>query len=593
MGNEASPYRQLGLSNIEATQAERRSPGDRVAAALVQDFLDSPKGRDAFQNVGTSPEITALYGKKPYPGLQWDMLRAAVLAEPEGVYEARYRALPRDEKRAELLGQIEGSAEMTVRLERYVVRLGAMLSAVPDHELYTKLLTVAFGTTDLDTLRREYALSQRRGFRLAIVNFLETRHLLEPYREEARVDPKVFVERHLGRQFAGPVRIEELPVGFAVYLGEEDYARVETDDHSPASITTKGVVLTDPPLPEVLRSRVAVINTGGEVTGHYSPDDLAVTLGHETRHILFGEFHEQHLYPPQRISRSAESDEAKGFFTYSRSVREWYTERAKDEITAYFSTACSEGVGYRSLGFTGYQKRSADLDRALARADDLSTAQKQRIRDRFLHDRRGCVEDIARLRIVAERLFQHSPKRTRYERLLKRVGLTDTVDHQNALAEALLRNTPGTKAHRLARYAGLHPEDVRNGNVVREQERFLAAQLRTLQSVPDDPDSVWWKGTQHVLDEVLRRMTPALLPALLETALCVPYRQNTPTLVEWVLTIVRQYVDLFGATEADRQAIERAMCRVIARCPEGDSAAGYTEVKGLALSIFAGFCSPA
>ena len=76
-------------------------------------------------------------------------------------------------------------------------------------------------------IQAQYALSQRRGFRLGIANFLEERGILSPYRLESSADPKAFAEKYLKNTFTGNVTIEQLPIGLVIYLDEQDYALIE------------------------------------------------------------------------------------------------------------------------------------------------------------------------------------------------------------------------------------------------------------------------------------------------------------------------------------------------------------------------------
>ena len=71
----------------------------------------------------------------------------------------------------------------------------------------------------------------------------------------------------------------------------------------------------------------------------------------------------------------------------------------------------------------------------------MSAETKRTILDTFITNRKKSFETVRRIRFVAEKMDEQS-----------RNG---AIDHDKA--EALLRNTPGTKIDRLAKYTGRYP----------------------------------------------------------------------------------------------------------------------------------------
>lgn len=245
MINSETSLSDLGLTRIEAYQLGSRlvRPSDELS--YIKYYQENPKERAAVLanpfSKETNKRIKQTFGNVN----KWMILRAAIIAEPAGTYEENYKRLSRAEQRQKLYDQIDSSAQMTVRIQKYIEDNLSRLDNIPNEELYKELCRIAFDCEDENTIQSQYALSQRRGFRLSIINFLEEREKLSRHRLEASANPKAFAEKYLKNTFTGDVTIDALPIGLVIYLDEQDYALIESDDKTPKSIPSRGVTLSN------------------------------------------------------------------------------------------------------------------------------------------------------------------------------------------------------------------------------------------------------------------------------------------------------------------------------------------------------------
>lgn len=255
------------LTKTEAHQVERRVSSLDAEKTRIKFFHQNP---DVRKRVVTEPFAEIAREKiKEIVGSDnvYAILRSAVLSEWDGAYEQNFSKLLRSEQSKKLYDQIDSSAEMTIRIQKYIEENLSGLDKISDEVLYNALCQTAFGTADENEIQARYALSQRRGFGLSIANFLEDRSKLSIYRLESLADPKVFAEKYLKQQFIGNISIEQLPIGFVIYLEEQDYALIESDDKSPKAISSRGVTLSSDWLPAELQGKIILLNKGVRKAG--------------------------------------------------------------------------------------------------------------------------------------------------------------------------------------------------------------------------------------------------------------------------------------------------------------------------------------
>lgn len=102
-----------------------------------------------------------------------DVVRAVVLAEPEGKYDWNFNRLPKPQQEKELSKQNELFTQINERLAQYCLKYAKELKRLPKEFVYESLSLVVFETADFKKIEQRYSQKQRRDFRLAIVNFIE------------------------------------------------------------------------------------------------------------------------------------------------------------------------------------------------------------------------------------------------------------------------------------------------------------------------------------------------------------------------------------------------------------------------------------
>lgn len=543
-------FSELGLAKVETHQTERRvsNPGDEKIRILF--FQQNPEIR---KNVVAEPFTdTTRERVKDVPGSDnaYTILRSAILTEPDGAYEQAFGKLSRNEQLQKLYDQIDSSAEMTIGIQKYIERNLSGLDKTPDEDLYKTLCQTAFETTDEGETQAKYSLSQRRGFRLSIANFLEERSKLSVYRLESSANPQAFAEKYLKQQFTGNISMEQLPVGFVIYLDEQDYALIGTRDKSPKSIPSYGVTLSSNWLPTELRGKIILLNKGGKETGVKTAEELSSSRGHEIRHVVFSEFHAQQSEAYMSDTREAltKCKTEQDYRRVSEMIYENFVEKAKNGIIAYFSHGEFD-ESYSALGFHQYQWHIEKAEEALSKRSNMPEETKRLILETFTNNRRECFETIRRIRFVAEKMDEQSDN--------------GVVDHDKA--EALLRNTPGTKIHRLAKYTGLTTDDIRSDRIIKEKDQSTIDELNNLLIIPEHYSKNWWTRASQTMDQVKHQLPTEVLPALLSAVSKWSEREWSSVWVKEAILLTKDFINVHGVPKADKQRIKQVMEDVISQ----------------------------
>lgn len=106
--------------------------------------------------------ISAIYPNYPVS----DVIRAVILAEPEGDYDRNYKQLPNDQ--LELLIKLQNL--LIYHCGLYTKELGRQ----SDELIYSRLLRAVFGSADSQQIEQQYSQYLRRELKLSIINFIET-----------------------------------------------------------------------------------------------------------------------------------------------------------------------------------------------------------------------------------------------------------------------------------------------------------------------------------------------------------------------------------------------------------------------------------
>lgn len=137
-------------------------------------------------NIATEPRLYRELAPNPYGPLALqviserfpnvntaDVIKAVVLAEPEGKYDRNFGVLSKDRQAEELLKQQSTIAEVNKRLALYFKKHAKDLSRLPKVSIYKSLSELVFGPSDIKEIEERYSQNQRRDFKLIIVNFIE------------------------------------------------------------------------------------------------------------------------------------------------------------------------------------------------------------------------------------------------------------------------------------------------------------------------------------------------------------------------------------------------------------------------------------
>lgn len=137
-------------------------------------------------NIATEPELYRELASNPYtpkalkiilerfPDVNTaDIVKAVVLAEPEGKYDRSFSQLPKNRQEEELRKQKSISAETNKRLVSYFKKHTNDLKQLPKEICYESLSKLVFASTDVKEIEDRFSQNQRRDFKLTIVNFIE------------------------------------------------------------------------------------------------------------------------------------------------------------------------------------------------------------------------------------------------------------------------------------------------------------------------------------------------------------------------------------------------------------------------------------
>lgn len=538
------------LTKVEAHQSAKRGAVEEIVAGVGY-FKENP---DIRKTIAINPFNSAareLAGRVDETGNLYGTARNAILAEPGGEYETAFKNLPGEDQKKKLYGQIDSSSEMTIRIQKFIEKNIPEVDKMSDENLYKILIEKAFQTDSEDEVQTKYALSQRRGFRLSIINFLEDRNKLSKYLEEAKADPKAFAEKYLGKKLNGAVEVELLPIGLAIHLEEQDYAEVETRDGNIRSIKSKGATLDWGSLPSELKRKIIVLNKGGKETGLVKPDELDETRTHEIRHILFSDFHEQQKTMKMLDTEKALSqcETVEEYLAVSKVLSENFVEQAKDEIIAYFSTGEFDET-FNALRLNRYEPHIHEVELSLRKKIDMPGSEKSQILESFNSDRIKCFETVRKIRFVAERLEDQAKN--------------GSIDRDKA--EALLRNTPGVKIYRLAKYVNLTADQIKGDEIINKKDQEIIQELNELVGDPENYTKGWSERADKVNNQLSQYQPVGALNPLLAAInkWSDPKRWSDHFAVEDAILSVRNHAIIHGVSQADQQRIKETLENLVA-----------------------------
>lgn len=156
---------------------------DEKILALSWNIATEPKLYRQLAPNPYSPKIIQIISERFPDKSDTDVIRAIVLAEPEGRYDRNLEYLETAQREEELRKQINISSEINKLLDEYCKKYAKDLRNLSKEAIYDKLFWIIFGTFDLEKIEQSYTQDQRRDFKLSIVSFIE-----DPKRVKDRSD---------------------------------------------------------------------------------------------------------------------------------------------------------------------------------------------------------------------------------------------------------------------------------------------------------------------------------------------------------------------------------------------------------------------
>lgn len=428
-------------------------------------------------------------------------MQAVALAEPFAEYDLKSDRVDLAEQQRLL----NTSADMIVRMTTYIKDHINEFWAQDPGSIYQKLSYEVFQTNNMDQIAQQYSQAQRRGFRFAIINFIEGINLFRPAHNivEHEHAPRFLANsllKHGNLSHSKSLTAKVLPIGVIFYLDDREYKKFLSDAKFSAGIFIRAETWT------VFPGQVIVINkkNGRNIA------DVQLTEQHELMHLIRSSFFQRdrsrHIFnyynveSAERMSTPAER--IRYLKNWARAIIALSHERIEDETIAY-STEGHSGVN--SFENLDWDEEIAGLKRDLGEAIiHLSTRSliNQQQKDEFLntfsyYDLRS-NRQFPEYHWIVEQLFAKAQKSAN--------GLTPEK------VRALLHLTPINKARRLAvQYLGFADESqipFAFQQDVNQRIAIIATQVRTMRTGKTI--------TQDLVQPVLTYHPVSSLPLLIE-----------------------------------------------------------------------------
>ena len=200
---------------------------------------------------------------------------------------------------------------------------------------------------------------------------------------------------------------------------------------------------------------------------------------------------------------------------------------------------------------------------------------KIKILDTFIKDRRKCFEMVRRIKFVAESMYRPDDEK------------------KNDFVEALLRNTPGDKVHRLAKYTEFSEEDIKSDKILKVRDREVVNDLNDIPSQPERFDRDWWDRVLQIIRKIKKQVPFDALPSLLNKIIEWKEQKWGFYLTEEAILSVKDSVELLGFTDAEGEKIKEVMNSIISLKPKTrEDKEDIKELKKVAKEVLALIKSP-
>lgn len=375
-----------------------------------------------------------------------DVMRAIALAEPEGAYDRRIRDMSHEERRDVYIEQLDKSADMVVRISQKVLEEFKTFWDMPRDQIYSSLITSAFGTDDIATIQDNFSKEQRRSFRFGVVNFIEDMNVMRGYKELFDKEPTETLENILKKPFNYNAVVTSTPFGFMAQINQDDYEQfTEVINKEKAIFASAGVTIFYKDMPRELKGKIGLINMGGERGEKIDIEKLKRTILHEWRHIIFAGFFDSSDFNSPYIGKKAYPllNEKAHYDVYADLLKKHFSQYAQDEVIAYFSTG---NRGFLKKDFLGGNYLHEELDKIkdyIEQQDRISSEDKESMYEEFHKQLLKYHTLVDSYQIIAAGLYQKADDE---------VLSLDKVT-------ALLQLTPINKSERLLPYIGITPQE--------------------------------------------------------------------------------------------------------------------------------------
>ena len=154
--------------------------------------IETTFGKDVLAmswNIATEPALYRQLASNPYsakaqqiilerfPGVdKVNVIRAVILAEPEGKYDRDFRQLPKGQQEKELCREKNHLPKVNKRLIQYYSKHAKEFNKLSKESVYVSLSADVFASNDVKEIEERYSQNQRRDLRLSIIDVIEVRH---------------------------------------------------------------------------------------------------------------------------------------------------------------------------------------------------------------------------------------------------------------------------------------------------------------------------------------------------------------------------------------------------------------------------------
>lgn len=146
---------------------------DESILAIAWNIATEPKLYRKLAQNPYSPQTLQIISERFPDASTVDIIRAVVLAEPDGKYDRNFRELSKEQQEVELQKQADIATRIHKRLVQYCKKHAKEFSRLPKALVFESLSFFVFEAVDVQEIEHRFSQNQRRDFRVAVVHFIE------------------------------------------------------------------------------------------------------------------------------------------------------------------------------------------------------------------------------------------------------------------------------------------------------------------------------------------------------------------------------------------------------------------------------------